>query len=29
MPDIFTLQAAAIFHDIGNVVQRENYGEIG
>lgn len=27
--DIFTLQAASIFHDIGNVVQRENHGEIG
>lgn len=27
--DIFTLQAAAIFHDIGNVVQRENHGGIG
>jgi HD superfamily phosphodiesterase len=29
MSDIYTLQAAAIFHDIGNVVQRENHGEIG
>lgn len=27
--DLLTLQAAAIFHDIGNVVQRENHGEIG
>lgn len=27
--DIYTLQAAAIFHDIGNVVQRENHGAIG
>lgn len=27
--DIYTLQAAAIFHDIGNVVQRENHGQIG
>ena len=29
MADILTLQAAAIFHDIGNVVQRENHGKIG
>lgn len=27
--DIYTLQAAAIFHDIGNVVQRESHGEVG
>lgn len=27
--DMYTLQAAAIFHDIGNVVQREKHGEIG
>lgn len=27
--DMYTLQAAAIFHDIGNVVQREKHGAIG
>jgi HD superfamily phosphodiesterase len=29
MPDIYTLQTAALLHDIGNVVQRERHGEIG
>lgn len=27
--DILTIHAAAIFHDIGNIVQRENHGQIG